>query len=310
MPHLTDLQRYQIESELRRGLSIGGIATGLGCCRRKIERELARCGGREHYAAERAIAHRRRCAANSAANHPTHSAVTWTLIEGAIRRKYSPEQAAQLAHQRGLPVCRSAVYRYLYRTGKKPLQQRLRHYRAKQRGGQMAWVKKARPISKRPKSVLTRDAIGHLECDSLVGRRNEPHKVVVLLDRACRYVRLGWVRNGTADGVARHMSRWMTDARIPVLTLTCDQGYEFARLPDLLPGRLYACDPGKPYQKGAVENINGLIRQYLPKGKSLRHITQAKLDYIADELNQRIRKRHGWRSPEQVLSSMTAATTV
>ena len=71
-----------------------------------------------------------------------------------------------------------------------------------------------------------------------------------------------------------------------------------------------ACDPGKPYQKGAVENINGLIRQYLTKGKSLRRVTQAKLNYIANELNARIRKRHGWKSPEQVLSELTAATTI
>lgn len=95
-----------------------------------------------------------------------------------------------------------------------------------------------------------------------------------------------------------------------MLTLTCDQGYEFSGLPELLPGRLYACDPGKPYQKGAVENMNGLIRQYLPKGKSLLTVTQAKLDRIAKQLNDRPRKRLGWKSPAQLLSEMTAATPV
>jgi IS30 family transposase len=101
----------------------------------------------------------------------------------------------------------------------------------------------------------------------------------------------------------------MTDPRIPILTLTCDQGYEFAHLPELLPNHLYACDPGKPYQKRAVENINGLIRQYLPKGKSLRHVTQAQLNRIAKEPNNRPRKRLDWKSPAQVLFEMTAATT-
>jgi len=311
MPHFTDLQRYQIAADCRRGLSIEAIATGLSCCRRKVERELKRCGGRHCYSAEKAIAHRMRCAAVSAANHPTKSALVWTAVEAAIRGKHSPEQAVQLARQSGLVVSRSAAYRYLYRTGNKRLQKRLRHSRGrKKRGGQMSWVKKALPFAKRPRAVLTRDTIGHLECDSIVGRRNEPHKVTVLLDRACRHVRLGLVKDGTAKGVARHMKRWMRDPRIPILTLTCDQGYEFAHLPALLPGRLYACDPGKPYQKGAVENINGLIRQYLPKGRSFKHLTQAKLDFIADELNNRIRKRHGWKSPEQVLSDMTAATTL
>ena len=101
----------------------------------------------------------------------------------------------------------------------------------------------------------------------------------------------------------------MADTQLPLRTLTCYQGYEFSDLPQLLPGLLYACDPGKPYQKGQVENINGLIRQYLPKGKSLRHVTQAKLDRIANDLNNRPRKRLSWKSPAQVLSEMTAATT-
>jgi IS30 family transposase len=308
MPHFTHFQRYQIEADCRRGLSISAIATGLGCPRKKVERELSRCGGRAGYTAAKAIVHRQRCAAASAANHPTKSAAVWAVVESAIRSKHSPEQAVQLARLKGLAVSRSAAYRYLHRMGRKRLQTRLRHYSAKKGyRGQMVWVSKAMPIAQRPRSVLTRDTIGHLECDSLVGRRNEPHKVVVLLDRASRHVRLGLVKDGTADGVARHIKRWSANPTIPMLTLTCDQGYEFARLPELLPGRLYACDPGKPYQKGAVENINGLIRQYLPKGRSLRNVTQAQLDHIANELNNRIRKRHGWKSPEQVLSEMTAA---
>ena len=310
MPRLTDLQRYQIESELRRGLSISAIATGLACCRRKLEREIGRCGGRDDYRADRAMTHRKRCAAVSAANHPVKSVTVWNLVAAAVRRKHSPTQAAQLVRQQGHAVSASAIYRHLYKKGHRRLQKRLRHFPAKKHGGQMAWVKRALPIAKRPKAVLTRDTIGHLECDSIVGRRNEPHKVLVCLDRACRYVRLGLVKDGTANTTARHIKRWMGDPRIPMLTVTCDQGYEFARLPDLLPGRLYACDPGKPYQKGAVENINGLIRQYLTKGKSLRRVTQAKLNYIANELNARIRKRHGWKSPEQVLSELTAATTI
>ena len=69
---------------------------------------------------------------------------------------------------------------------------------------------------------------------------------MVLLDRTLRYVRLGLVRDGTAAGVMRHTANWMADARIPLLTLTTDQGYEFSAIPALLPGRLYACDAGKP----------------------------------------------------------------
>ncbi len=99
----------------------------------------------------------------------------------------------------------------------------------------------------------------------------------------------------------------MKDERLPILSITTDQGSEFAGLPRLFTDNLYACDPGKPYQKGAVENMNGLIRQYITKGKSLRHVTQAQLNYIANELNNRPRKRLGYRTPAQLLSEMTAA---
>lgn len=306
MPPLTREQRYQIECDLRSGFGIALIARRLPCSLGVIKREIARCGSPERYTADRATEHRRRCAARSGANQRKKPPSLWHQVEAALLKKYSPEQIVQVLK---LSVSVAAIYRYVRRSGKKRLRQRLRHYTAARRRGKMDWVKRAHSIKKRDKAVLTRDCIGHLEGDSIVGRRHEAVKVLVVLDRATRYVRLGLVRDGTAAKVAWHLKGWMTDPRIPLLTLTCDQGYEFAHLPELLPGRLYACDPGKPYQKGAVENINGLIRQYLPKGKSLRHVTQAKLNRIAGELNNRPRKRLGWKSPVQVLSEMTAATT-
>lgn len=305
MPPLTREQRYQIECDLRSGFSNAQISQRLSCSVGVLKREIARCGKRERYTAERATEHRRRCAAKSAANQRRKPSAMWGQVDAALLQRHSPEQ---IVHILKLAVSVAAIYRYVHRSGKKRLRRCLRHYTAAKRRGKTAWVKKAQPIRKRDKAVLTRDRIGHLEGDSIVGRRHEAIKVLVVLDRATRFVRLGLVRNGSAAKVAWHIKDWMADTRIPLLTLTCDQGYEFAHLPELLPDRLYACDPGKPYQKGQVENINGLIRQYLPKGKSLRHVTQPQLDRIAKELNNRPRKRLGWKSPARVLFEMTTAT--
>ena len=71
----------------------------------------------------------------------------------------------------------------------------------------------------------------------------------------------------------------------------------------------HVASTGKPYQKGAVEHMIKLIRQYVPKGNSLRKLTQTKLDGIAHELNSRIRYRLCWESPAGILSRLTAATT-
>lgn len=311
MPLLTETQRYQIEHDIRLGMSNARIATGIGCSCRTTEYEVGRCGGRARYGAEDAQAHRLQCAQISAANHPTIPETVWVPLEGAVARKDSPEQAI---HDLKLKVSTSAAYRYLHRSGKTHLLTQLRHYAASQKrggkAGKMDWVYRALSIHERPEAVRTRDTIGHLECDSIVGKRNEPHKIVVLIDRALRFVRLGWVPDGTAAAVMRHMARWQhDDTGIPILTLTTDQGCEFSALPELLPGRLYACDPGKPYQKGQVEHMNKLIRQYIPKGMSLRNMTQAKLNWIANELNQRPRKRLGWLRPATLLSNLTTAPT-
>lgn len=101
MPQLTAAQRYQIASDIRRGLSIHSIAVGLNTYRRKVEREIARCGGRTGYTAEVAIAHRRGCAAISAANHPVKSGATWTWVESELMKHYlpSPAQVAQTVRQ-------------------------------------------------------------------------------------------------------------------------------------------------------------------------------------------------------------------
>lgn len=306
MALLTYEERYQIELKVGLGFENAEIAISLKRHLRTIERELKRCGGREHYTQTLAQADRARCAAVSAANHPTHCPEDWQLIQARVERKNSPEQAQQAT---GLKISVSTIYRYLHRRGITRCLKQLRHYTAtKTHGGKMKWVKNAKMIAERPVEVLTRDRIGHFEIDSIVGKRNEPNKVVVMLDRATRHVRLGLVRHGTAVEVARHMKRWMSDERMPILTLTSDQGYEFSALPAMLDGRLYACDAGKPYQKGAVENMNKLIRQYIPKGTSLRNLTQAKLDWIANELNERVRKRLSWRTPNALLSQLTAAT--
>ena len=310
MPPLTEQARYQIEHDLRLGLSIELIAKAVGKCVRTIERERKRCEGDGEYTAARAIAHRRRKGANSAANHPTHPPSIWQPVEAMLIRKLSPEQVEAAMAKSGQSVSASAIYRYPHRVGKPLLLRHFRHYSATRKGsGKMHWVGRAKKIQDRPQDVLTRDQIGHLECDSLVGKRNEPIKIVVLLDRATRYVRLALVRDGTAASVARHMARWLSDPRIPILSLTTDQGCEFSALPELIKGCLYACEPGKPYQKGAVEHMNKLIRQYIPKSKSLRKLTQATLDWIANELNNRIRYRLGWESPAGILSRLAAATT-
>lgn len=311
MPPLTYVQRYHIEHDIKLGLPNHKIALAIGYSTRTVEREIQRCGDRLSYRADAAEQHRKGCAQNSAANHPTIAPSVWALVGHGLQKQDSPEQ---IIHGLMLKVHHSTVYRYLQRTDQKNLQKHLRHYKARQKrngsGQKMYWVDQAKSIHDRPEAILTRDTIGHLEADSIVGKAKEPDKIIVLIDRTTRFIRLGLARKGTAAEVADLFAGWQADqSGIPMLSVTTDQGYEFGKLPALVPDSLYVCDPGKPYQKGQVENINKLIRQYIPKGTSLRGVTQAKLDWIAARINARVRKRLGWESPAQVLFAMTNAPT-
>ena len=69
---------------------------------------------------------------------------------------------------------------------------------------------------------------------------------------------------------------------------------------------IYFCDPHSPWQRGTNENTNGLLRQYLPKGSDLSFYGPGMLDNIAAELNSRPRKRHGFRTPAEMLAEILA----
>jgi IS30 family transposase len=304
MTHLTQQARYQIAHDLRLGMTNKDIALGIGCSLRQLQREFKINGGRSSYSYDKAIQSRHQRAAKSAANHRLIPETTWTVLIEGMQRRLSPDQ---VIHSQHLQLSVSSAYRYLHRSKLKRIRRYLRQTRIKKRRGNLSWIRKATPYKQRPKEVMTRDCIGHTETDCIVGKRKESTKIVVLLDRALRHVRLGLAKNGTANEVAKHFIQWQQDDKLPILSITTDQGSEFAGLPAIFPDNLYFCEAGKPYQKGAVENMNGLIRQYLPKGMSFDHVTQAMLDKIADELNNRPRKRLGYKSPNQLLSEITAA---
>jgi len=89
--------------------------------------------------------------------------------------------------------------------------------------------------------------------------------------------------------------------------LTWDQGSEMAQHERFTVDTgvaVYFCDPGSPWQRGTNENTNGLLRQYFPKGRSVARISQAELDLVAAQMNERPRETLGWRTPAEALSQL------
>jgi transposase, IS30 family len=157
------------------------------------------------------------------------------------------------------------------------------------------------PISSRPPEVDCRDEPGHWEGDLIEGARGQS-VVGTLVERSSRYVRLVKLDNATSHSIlAGFTARLRTVAPCMRKTLTYDRGTEMAlheRLAAALGMQIYFCDAYCPWQRGTNENMNGLIRQYLPKGMDLSTLTQEQLSLIERKLNTRPRRILGFRTPQ------------
>ena len=165
-------------------------------------------------------------------------------------------------------------------------------------------------ISERPASVEDRAVPGHWEGDLLFGDRNS--QIATLVERQTRYVMLVKVaRQGHRDGRQRaHQERAQASSgALQVADLGPGQGdgrhKRFTLATDI---QVYFCDPRSPWQRGSNENTNGLLRQYMPKGIDISSYSQAKLNAVARQLNERPRKTLGFQTPAEMFSQSVALT--
>jgi IS30 family transposase len=165
-------------------------------------------------------------------------------------------------------------------------------------------------ISERPACAEDRAVPGHWEGDLVFGSRNS--QIATLVERKTRYVMLVKV---TAKDTQTVVNALIKNARkLPqelYKSLTWDRGKEMAghkRFTLATDIQVYFCDPRSPWQRGSNENTNGLLRQYLPKGIDISGYSQAKLNAVARQLNERPRKTLGFQTPAEMFSQTVAST--
>ena len=165
-------------------------------------------------------------------------------------------------------------------------------------------------ISQRPASVEDRAVPGHWE-GGLIGRSKNSY-IATLVERHSRYVMLAKVANKDTNSVVSALIK--QSQRLPrelYKSLTWDRGKELAdhsRLTLAADVEVYFCGPQSPWQRGANENTNRLLRQYLPRGTDLSVHSQAKLSAIARQLNERPRKTLHYQNPAEMFQVCVAAT--
>ena len=234
-------------------------------------------------------------------------------IAGWLKRAYPGEAYRQVSHE--------TIYRSLFVQArgvlKKELLRHLRSQRSMRRsihatgkGSELRQIKDMISIRQRPASIEDRAVPGHWEGDLLSGPNHS--YIVTLVERHSRYVMLAKVANKSTETVVSALIKQAK--RLPpelFKSLTWDQGKELAdhrRFSLATDIDVYFCDPRSPWQRGSNENTNGLLRQYFPKGTDLSVHSQAHLDKVARQLNERPRKTLDFETPAERFSACVAAT--
>ena len=167
----------------------------------------------------------------------------------------------------------------------------------------------ARPIEERSAEAAERLALGHLEGDLIVGAKNS--QIATLVERQTRYVMMAKVNSKDTETVINALVKHAHQLpRELYASLTWDRGKEMAdhrRFTLATDIKVYFCDPQNPWQRGSNENTNGLLRQYFPKGTDLSVHSQAKLNAVARQLNERPRKTLNFQTPAQRFSQCVAS---
>ena len=308
--HLNDEERSLIAQWKTAGCSQREIARRLGRAPSTICRELSRnryptdgCYWAFH-AGPMYRSRRRRAREGSRLE-----GLAWMEVEALIRQDYSPEQiAGRLRLEGGLRISHETIYRYIWRDKQLggTLYQHLRRARKQRRKGYGNYDSRGRlagkrPIEDRPAEAEGRTEIGHWEVDTVHGQGRG--SIATIVDRKTGYVLIGKLKARTAAATNARLRMLMAKHHESFTTITADYGCEFHAYRDLeeeTSVEFYFANPYHSWERGTNENTNGLIRQYLPKGCCMDDLSQARCNAIARKLNDRPRKRHGFRTPAEL----------
>jgi len=312
---LAQEQRYQVYALLKIGHNQTEIATVVGVDKSTISRELGRNRGHRGYRPKQAhwMALNRR-------NHtpPRISPDTWALIEAKTRLDWSPEQIASwMRKNTDVSISHEWIYQYiladkqaggeLYRHLRCQKKRRKRYGSYDRRGTLPNRVS----IEMRPEIVGQRQRLGDWEVDTVIGKRHR-QAIVTLTERKSRLVLLRKVERRTADQVSQAVIDLLRPVIDCVQTITGDNGKEFAeheRIAVELEAIFFFAHPYSAWERGTNENLNGLVRQYVPKNRDFSLVTDEELHHIVNRLNHRPRKCLEFRTPFEVFFQHRVALT-
>jgi transposase, IS30 family len=310
-------ERYRIGAMLEMHLSIDVIANAVKRSPTTIRAEVrrGRHGQSGVYCPESA---QRSARARKANNAGRLNNTVWLEVQRQLDGQWSPEQITgrlQACGDAEIRVSHQSIYNWIARDKSAGGQwfRKLRcakPYRRRNTKETRGKIQNRRDITERPEIVEERGRIGDWEIDLVVGA---DHKGMLITanERLSGLSLQKWVPNKTSEKVAVGVIHLLAPFKAFVHTITADNGLEFAKhefMASALEADFYFAKPYASWQRGSNENTNGLIRQYFPKGRRLDQVNEYEVMYCVNQLNNRPRKRHGYKTPIEVFTSKTGVT--
>ncbi len=322
---LTLAEREEISRGIIAGYSLQSIAAALGRAASTVSREVKRNGGKERYRASDADQATWDRALRPKTCKLVENRALARIVARKLRGLWSPEQIAgwlkrTYPNHENFQVSAETIYRSLFIQArgalKRELLQHLRRRRATRRSRHHTQktdnhgrITDTVSISERPAEVEDRAVPGHWEGDLISGKNNT--HIATLVERHTRLVMLAKVDNKKTETVINALIKQAH--KLPgelYKSLTWDRGKEMAGHKKFTLATdidVYFCDPQSPWQRGSNENTNGLLRQYFPKGTDLSVHSQAKLNAVARQLNERPRKTLNFETPAERFAQCVAS---
>lgn len=315
MKHLTVEQRYTISAFKIAGYKQKEIALAIGKDKSVINRELKRnCDRRsgEYKAdlAQRKYKYRQK-------SKPKHIGFTEQIqshVEELLRKDYSPEQVSGVSKKQGVGcVSAERIYQHVWEDKKAGgnlhthLRRKGKKYRKRGSSKDSRGIIKNRvSINQRPEIVEKRLRFGDLEADLIIGK-NHKQAIVTLNDRACGMLKMRKVKSKQASVVAQTINEMLEEWIAYLHTITSDNGKEFAdheTIAETLNIDYYFATPYHSWERGSNENLNGLVRQYIPKKTDFSALSDEYIKSIENKLNNRPRKRFDYETPIFVMNQL------
>ena len=315
MSHVTEGQRYAIESMLKQGYTQKEISIVIEKDKSVVSREIKRNKDQRNgiYGAD--LAQRK----YETRKQDKPKAIRFTEkikknVESKLGKKWSPEQiSSTMAKECGQTVSHERIYQHIIEDKKKggKLYKNLRRRKKyKNRIGDMdnrGKIKNQKSIKERPVEVEEKTRVGDFEVDLVMGA-NHKGALVTINDRKSGYAKIKLVKSKDSKKVAKAIIQALMPYKNHLHTITSDNGKEFSEhqyISEKLGIEFYFAEPYSSWQRGANENLNGLIRQYFPKKTSFEEMSWREIKKVENELNKRPRKRLNYKTQKEEFNLLT-----